>query len=426
MKAINSFSVRGGRVLLGMLLAAWLTPWAWAQNSEFYHQSDFRKTIKEPAKNWHRVPIDIDVLEKVNENMTDIRVAGFLKADTTEVGYVLHSYKSYSEQQVVYFDAINESVKDGRFFITYEQPLTKETINEITLNIDDENFSYLANLEGSQDGKTWFSILENYRIVGINDEHKSYKFTTLRFPNSNYKYYRISLDTKGEAKPFGATLLHSTFIQGDYHQWSSQNPSKSEGKSSGTTVFEYTLQQRLPFSAIAIEVADDFEYHRSITISYLADSSLTPKGEWIPFHVQAYTGVLSSYEKNRLYELPKTIFAKKIRIEVRNQNNPPLNLGKITVYQPKQELLVRFDKAYEQAELLYGGKALYYPDYDINKFVKDLSISELPLLSLGAEEKIDKPLPPKKEALFENPIWLWSIMGIVILLLGFFALRLLK
>jgi hypothetical protein len=50
----------------------------------------------------------------------------------------------------------------------------------------------------------------------------------------------------------------------------------------------------------------------------------------------------------------------------------------------------------------------------------------LTTLNSGNEQLIEKEETPLIEPLFKNKTWLWSIMGLIILVLGWFSIRMMR
>lgn len=115
---------------------------------------------------------------------------------------------------------------------------------------------------------------------------------------------------------------------------------------------------------------------------------------------------------------------KKIRILIHNEDNQPLSIGKVHLKGYVHELIVRFteDASYF---LVYGNNKAKRPNYDIDRFVEKVP-KDLKTLELGNELKIEKDRVQPKSPLFENMTWLWVIMGLIMLVLGWFSVKMMK
>ena len=131
---------------------------------------------------------------------------------------------------------------------------------------------------------------------------------------------------------------------------------------------------------------------------------------------------LSSLEDNE-YKFNQQI-TDKLKIIIQNHDNQPLNIEAVTVKGYVHELVARLNKPAEYY-LVYGNKKAYKPNYDIINFQQKIP-QELSELTIGQEEPLKKSEFPLIGPLFQNQIWLWAIMIIIILVLGWFSVRMLK
>ena len=116
--------------------------------------------------------------------------------------------------------------------------------------------------------------------------------------------------------------------------------------------------------------------------------------------------------------------AQKIRITLQNYDNEALTIESAQLKGYTFKLISRFNKP-AQYYLAYGKANARKPQYDITQ-----SISKIPLhpkkLALGEVQNIPKKEIPTVSPIFENKIWLWVAMGIIMLVLGGFTLKMMQ
>ena len=112
---------------------------------------------------------------------------------------------------------------------------------------------------------------------------------------------------------------------------------------------------------------------------------------------------------------------QKVRLIVENQDNQPLNINQILVKGYEHQLIARFSESANYF-LVYGNPKAKKPNYDIGNFTNNIP-STLDELKLGPAVKIEKTPLFKQEPLFKNKLWLYGIMSVIILLLGWFSLK---
>ena len=87
-------------------------------------------------------------------------------------------------------------------------------------------------------------------------------------------------------------------------------------------------------------------------------------------------------------------------------------------------LLARFTEKADYA-LFYGNLKASNTNYDIENFQENIPKNPKEL-QLGNEEKNPDFKKVTQSPLFENKIWLWALMGIIIVVIGYFSLKMLR
>lgn len=370
---------------------------------------------------WHRLVLPDLLFQHLNDGLSDLRIYGITEnKDTVEASYLLERKEDEWTTEMIDFKLINQSKTSDGFYYTFE--LSGETeVNEIKINFSESNFDWRLNLEGSQDQKAWFTIEEDYRILSIENELTNYRFTDLVFPLSKYSYYRILVKSKTDPGLISASVSMNKTLSGNYRKYGVTSTQISADKTNKQTLIDVDLRDLVPVSKIKVWTSSPFDFYRPITLKCLSDSVKTEKG-WVYTYQTLTSGILSSIENNN-YSFQGTKL-KKIQIAIDNGDNPELKIDSVSVYGFVHELKIRFT---EDADyyLVYGSPTASNPNYDITHFQNDIPVN-LSELVLGDEELIEKITTPPTEPLFKNKMWLWVIMGIVILVLGWFSLSMLK
>jgi len=402
-------------LLLFVLLLGTISQ-AFAEEASF----NFKREISGIDSQWHKIVLPDDIYGDVSQNLSDLRIFGVTaKGDTVEAPFILKTLKDRISREDIPFKLINESRNSNGYFYTF-QTSTSETINQIELDFKQDNFDWQVKLEGSHNQQEWFTILNKYRILSLNNKLTDFSFTKLDFPESNYKFYRISVDSKKKPVLTKATLQREVVKKGVNNLRKIKNIDTEQNKQNNTTEIEIELEQPLPVSSVQLEVNPDYDFYRPITIQYLADS-LKIDDSWNYNYRKLSSGILNSFEDNDFKF--RSRITNKLKIIIRNHDNEPLDIASITVKGNQYELISRFTEPAEYF-LYYGSQKISTPNYDLSHFQAKIP-ENLTELSLGTEEVVeigDKP----KTALFKNKFWLWGIMLGMILLLGFVAVRMIR
>ena len=374
--------------------------------------------LKGIANQWHTIQLPNEVFQNMNSNLTDIRVYGVTATDTIEAPHIHNVSKAIDANSFISFNLLNTVNNAKGYFYTYEVQ-EKETINEIKLSIKDTNFNWLVTLEGSQNQQEWFTLLDDYRILSIMNDQTEYSFTTLKFSDANFKFYRLLIKSPEKPNLESVKILKKAKKAPQYRDYT--NKSFNVFEKEKNTIINVDLKSRAPLNLLELSVDDKIDYYRPITIQYLVDSVKKEKGYHYNYRTMA-TRTLSSIEENS-FQLPGTM-AQKLRIIVSNNDNQPLIFSNISIKGYIHSLTTRFTEPATYF-LVYGKINDKSPNYDIAK--TSISIPEnISSLEFGDTINIPKPAIKTTPPLFENQWWLWSILTIIILSLGYFTIRMMK
>ncbi len=384
------------------------------------NEYSFKRNISEPKENWHKIVLPDEIFSKISSSLNDIRIYGITdNTDTIEAPYILNELKASTIVKNIPFKLINSSNRDNGYFFTFETN-SDEIINQINLNFGKDNFDWLIKLEGSQNLTDWYTIKENCRILSIRNSQANYKYTNLVFPDSKFLYYRIQLNSSIRPNLLSAILSKSIKESVKSKEYSVVQTKTEIDKSLKKSIIEIELKSIFPISEISFTAKDKYDYYRPITIQVATDS-IKSQNKWTYIYYNVYSGILSSFEDQEFSF--NTFFAKKIKIIIDNNDNEPLQIDRVKVKGNVFELTTRFD---EEAKyfLVYGNRNVSSPIYDLENF-KNKIPTALSYLSLGNEELISQN-QNNTSPLFENKLWLWIIMIVLILLIGWFSLSMIR
>lgn len=381
----------------------------------------YQRELKGISAQWHKIILPNELFGKISQDLSDVRIFGITtENDTIEAPYLLQLATEKTSSKQVAFEIRNTSYNDKGYYFTFEIPST-EPINQIKLNFSQKNFDWLIQLEGSQNQLDWYTVVDNYRILSIENELTDFQFTKLKFPSSKYRYFRIHIDSKEKPELTLASIAQMETTDGKFRNYTNKKFDINENRETKQTEIDIELKLPVPISNLKIDVKDSFDYYRPVSIKHLADSIKTEKG-WKYNYNTLTSGTLNSIEKNEFKFVSTTV--QKLKIYIHNQDNQPLTIDTIQVKGYEHELIARFT---EQADYFftYGNKLAAKPHYDINRFTDKIPIN-LSALDMGKELIIDKEETLSIEPLFENKTWLWIIMCLIMVLLGWFSVKMIR
>jgi len=380
---------------------------------------DYKRELHGVSNQWHKLVLPDDIFGKISQDLSDMRIFGITSDnDTIEAPYLLVSpLKNTSSKKQIDFDLINASYTENGYYFTFEIP-TIESVNSIKLEFSQKNFDWITKLEGSQNQRDWYTITDNYRILSINNKSTDFQFTDITFPSSKYRFFRLFVQSKEKPNFTVASIALNELEKQSLKKYSIQYFGLEENRKTKQTEIDIELPLPIPISKLSIIISDTFDYYRPVTIQYLADSIHTDVG-WKFNYKTLTTGTLNSIDRDGFNFSSTTV--KKIKIFIHNQANQPLSIENVQLQGPEHELVARFT---EEATyfLSYGNDIVSIPTYDIDRFTDKIP-KLLTSLKLGEELIIDKGSITETEPLFKNKTWLWVVMTLMILLLGWFSFK---
>jgi hypothetical protein len=386
-----------------------------------FNQYGYRREILGVKDQWHKIVLPNEIFGKVETDLSDIRIFGFTtKHDTIEAPYILRLTTEKISQKDVVFNLINQSKNDKGYYFTFEMP-SEGVVNQLNLEFKQQNFDWRLTLEGSQNQREWFSITEDYRILSIKNESTDFHFTKVTFPGSRYHYLRLRVDSEIKPEIRYAKISLNEVVEGEFEKYIINSTRVEECKQNKQTIINVDMKSPVPVCKLKICIKDTFDFYRPVTIKYLTDSVKTQQG-WKDNYSTLTSATLNSFERNE-FKFNNTILRRLIII-IENQDNQSLKIDSIVVEGYIHELMARFIEPATYF-LTYDNHHAIKPHYDIDRFTDKIPIS-LTALKLGAEQSIEKEVVIKTTPLFQNKIWLWTIMGIIIVTLGWFSIQMLN
>jgi len=398
---------------IGLVLMLFLGLKSFSQTEDF----QYKRTLENVSDTWHKIILPEESFDKFNTDFSDIRIFGKNK---TETPYILRTSADRISEVAVPFKMINVSNKNSDYFYTFELSQNKE-INQIKLAFEQENFDWKLDLEASNNQTEWFLIQKDYRILSIKNNQTDYKFTQVDFSDSKYKFYRIKIRAAEQPKLTEAKIWEQKKDEGSFKIATIKSLKKSIDAKKKTSLIEVELLNKVPVSSIKIDIGTAFDYYRPVTVEILRDS-VKIEDRWHYNYDILTQETLSSLEKKG-FSVENSL-AKKLRITIENNNNQPLDIKGVEVKNAIYFLIARFTEKADYS-LFYGNKKAGKPSYDIENFEENIP-KNASVLSISKEEINPEFKTESKSPLFENKIWLWVLMGIIIAVLGFFTFKMLK
>lgn len=383
-----------------------------------YGQGYYEHSVNSVTNQWHRVDLPVASFGRLNDSYASIRIFGKdNNGSAVEQPYLLIKDQPRTILRAVPSAIINRTRKGNDHYFTFkisDQPM----LSQVNLDLENDDFDWKVLLEGSMDQKEWFTITEDYRIVALPEK---YRFTRLDFDPVNYPFLRAKINASEKPVLSAVTINTASITTGTYENWLPKSISHEPVSKTKTSELLIDLGKTVPVSYLKINPEVDYDYYRNFSVYFLKDSIRTETG-WRERWTNAGSGTLSSFGNN-VFIIDEGL-TSKIKVTIQNQDNQMLDISAVAVKGAEHYLLARFDGKPPYA-LQYGNQKLNYPRYDLANFKKNIPEKPTPVqLGKAVYRKVtdeDASTP-----LFANSLWLYLLMGFIILVLGGFTMSMIK
>lgn len=353
---------------------------------------------------YYNIKIDQEIIGNSRNSLSDLRIRDekgleipYFLREATSVKEI-SSFEDYNLLQTTIKDSLNILVVDNQ---------SQENINRFYIIINKADVKVEASIRGSYNGKQWFIVKQRTEISISEERGGSEAMIIVDFPNGNYNFYEVSLFSN-QINPLnikGVKKIKSSHIYGNFTEIRQAKKIKVENRDKQTLIYFPDLSDEFIIGKMEVFINSKAQYLRSLSIK---DTLINQ---------ELINVKLSSKSNNTFYLFSDyTRVGKNSIAIIDNEHNPPLSIDSIKIY--GQE---RYACAYLEKGIKYFLKidkdASLYPNYDIAHFKNDIS-SNLPEVKSANLTKQAIAEPIGREQLFiEKPIFLWSvIIGVGILL----------
>ena len=222
----------------------------------------YKRDLKGINTTWHSLAIPSEVFKQTQSGLADLRIYGFKGKHTVEVPYILEQSADQVTDRETDFNIINQSSNADGFYYTF-QAANQASINQIKLSFKQTNFDWKTKLEGSNDNKEWFAILNDYRILSIKNNNTDYQFTQLDFTTAKYTYFRLAIKANEQPQLNAAKILKTDTLKGVYQNIAYKGYQLVNNAKTKQTIINVDLVNASHLSYLKINTQSDFDFYRT-------------------------------------------------------------------------------------------------------------------------------------------------------------------
>lgn len=341
--------------------------------------------------------------------MVDLRDLRILDEKGNAVPYIIKStlplFDSVNYQPLKIIS--NELSDSGSSIVVIENRMSIK-FTDFSLQIKNAVVSRTIDLSGSDDHVHWFSIKENVQLDGGQFTGNDNYFEDIDFPISSYRYFKLVIHN-GKNDPLNI-ISAGRFL-----------------KSTGKKLIPYSENPRLKWTEI--DSSDHFSYviidnPELYQVGYI---QLEVEG---PRYFKRHVDILSSCRSlgdftivaDSVFTFYLPVFKDSVwQIRIENGDNPPLKLRSVSTGLEIKKIVAYFH-ANSRYDMVMNSLNAPLPEYDLQSF-RDSIPFDLPEIKISEIEPItDKNA--KTEKVFFKQVWVWPVILMILLLLGYFTYRL--
>ena len=364
------------------------------------------------------VLLSAEVISEAENNTDFIRIAN--KKSRTEVPYALYSIPETIKKSFVSFPLISKTKNDSLTSIVISNT-KQQQLNELFITISNSSVSKSVNVFGSNDGNEWFGLVQNHLLNNLVNPKLQQVEKSIVLPLNNYKFLKWEFNDKIslpiECKNFGIYQSKVNYVAQLELKNFNQKILTDNSKKKSLILISFEKSQLI--SRLDFDIRSNL-YFRTGRILVNRERKVKNKTE--EYQEEILTFVLNSKMKTS-FEFPE-IFENELIIEIDNQDNPPLEIEKLQLFQTPKYILANLEQG-EKYEISVSNK-LDKPNYDIVNFLpKENETLEVvtienfkPIKSLSKVEQI--------QHFWQTKWFLWTAIILAGLIIAYFAFGLLK
>lgn len=355
----------------------------------------------------------------LNETLTNSRIADSKK---TEVPYLLiEESPVYRQQLFKEYEIQSKKITPGSSTTIRLYNPGQTPINNLSLVVKNAAAQKTASLTGSDDGKQWFVVREDFTFYPVNNANSVAEVRAIEFPLTNYTYYQLEISDSTSA-PFNI-LKAGYYDQSVTHGLFTSIP---DSVSISTNNQEKRTYITLTFAAG--QVIDKLELSMKGTTFFQRSGFVTTESiRKIKKREERYTEQLENFVVRSGQTTLITFSGLKtnnLTLCIENGDNPALSIEELKAYQLNRYLIAWLAKD-QSYTVGFKGKDTSPPSYDLEYF-RDSIPANTQVLRINDLKPILTQTISGDPTFFTSKTIIWIAIGAVIVLLGFMSLKLVQ
>lgn len=369
---------------------------------------------------YYKIALSPMLLGKLRTDHSDLRI---YDNDGIEQPYLLRQEIAISSTSLFKeYEILEKNYKeDAISYLTFHNP-EKNAIDNVSFIVKNTDVQKRARLSGSDDQKNWYVIKDNYLLHAMHSTDSTSELKILNFPLSDYAYFRLEINDNWKLPInilkvgyYDTEKIKGAFTLFDY-------PIASQKDSLKTSYIKLVLPELMYLEKLKFEVSGA-DYYSRYTNVFSKQERINRKKKKEVYFESIGTFDLNSNSRNEI--IIKRLSTQELYVKIYNKDNQPLTIENVTGSYLNKYVVVKL-KPQGSYTFKFGNQELKLPDYDLTAFADKIPYD---ISKINHKDIIRiKPIEDlyKEASVLDNPYFIWSIIGVVGIVLGLVSIRMIK
>lgn len=353
-----------------------------------------------------------------------------------EVPYILSETKMVEEEaSIVWMQRYEDDYWARWYSRSFFQNPKRLTLDRLALKIRNADVHQDFWLSGSDDMNRWYIIKEDYGYDANYDPNSTWNLLTIHFPPTDYKYYKVEIRHfwREPIQIMGAGYYAYAETQG--HSQAVPDPVVTQREEGKQSIVDIQFDATHYLDQMLFEIDGPEFYLRNATLQKKVSGGGFEDVQQLQLNSKALNQLAFDHIRGWHW-----------RMVIENKDDKPIRIAGVQARQRQQYLTAKLETK-GQYKLLIGDETLRAPEYDLTYFKNDLpkarsaaavgnvvdlikpAVPTEPTGSGNAAPSPNAPQPVATEVekpFYQQPVFLWVGIGLIVVLIGGMSLKLLK
>ena len=375
------------------------------------------KTAKVEKTGFNQIILSTELSGMLKPDLADLRI---FDSTGNEVPYI-----QYSEKPILYTQMFKEYTiikKEHKYDYTrlvIHNP-NKNEITNFSLVIKNADVRKWLTLNASDDQKEWYALKEHYYFQSFYNDDNTSEIRVFNFPRSNYEYYELLVSDYSD--------YPINILKAGYYDWSVEagkysqinNVKISQTDTLKQSIVKISFDQQQYIDKLQFVVDGPEFYFRDASISLVKSTMV--KGEMQSVYEEIKSTKITSNSENVITF--SAFPAKELYLIIQNYDDKPLRIKEVKAFELNHYVIANLNEG-STYTLKFGDEKLNPPIYDL-KFFTDSIPDNLPKLTTGIINNIEKIAPEGNKPFYYNPIFIWVVLAFVAIIIALISIKMIK